>query len=174
MRFDQLLSGGDLRSIGNSNTAVTSVHNQSDFDELFQCMLGDDRLIAMRAADAVEKITAHHPEYLRSHTDDLLQLAQTENHKEVLWHLALLIGRISLNEREFQLVIKLLISWVNDKSQSKIVRVNALQTLYEFTQKGKYSMHQFKKLMNDLETENIPSLNARIKRLKAQLPECKD
>jgi hypothetical protein len=169
MRFDQLLSGGDLRSIGNSNTAVTSVRNQSDFDELFQCMFGDDRIVVMRAADAVEKITAHHPEYLRSHTDDLLQLAHTENHKEVLWHLALLIGRISLNEREFQLALKLLISWVNDKSQSKIVRVNALQTLYEFTQKGKYSMHQFKKLMNDLETENIPSLNARIKAFKSTI-----
>ena len=173
MRFDQLLSGGDMRSIGNSNTVEKKVHSQSDFNTLFQCIFDRDRVIVMRAADAIEKITAHHPEYLNSHKDEVLQLAITEDHKEVLWHLALLLGRLPLNEHEIQLVLKLLINWVNDNSQSKIVRVNALQTLYEFAQKEKYSMHKFKKLLNDLEAENIPSLNARIKILRTQLPECK-
>jgi hypothetical protein len=153
--------------------AVTKVHNQYEFNELFQYIFDEDRLIVMRTADAIEKITAHHPEYLKSHKDQLLQLAKTENHKEVLWHLVLLMGRLSLNEHEIQLVLKLLINWVNDKSQSKIVRVNALQALYHFTQKRKYSRHKLKRLMNDLEIENIPSVNARIRLLKRQLPECK-
>ena len=33
--FEQLLAGGDLRTIGNSNRVVGLVQNQKDFDELF-------------------------------------------------------------------------------------------------------------------------------------------
>jgi hypothetical protein len=45
----------------------------------------------MRAADAIEKITLQHPEYLVKYKDDLLELCYVAKHKELKWHLALLI-----------------------------------------------------------------------------------
>ncbi|MBV6439950.1 MAG: hypothetical protein EPGJADBJ_01608 [Saprospiraceae bacterium] len=65
--YHTLLSGGDLRSIGNSDLVVANVRNPHDFDELFEYLFQPDRLIVMRTADAIEKITVHRPEYLKKH-----------------------------------------------------------------------------------------------------------
>lgn len=55
-KFQNLLEGGDLRSIGKANEIVDMIHNQADFDELFENLMATDRKIVMRAADAMEKI----------------------------------------------------------------------------------------------------------------------
>ena len=53
------LTGGDRRSIGRSNEVVADVlADPSLFDLIFDAIASDDPLIAMRAADAVEKVTA--------------------------------------------------------------------------------------------------------------------
>lgn len=57
MRFEEILKGGDLRSIGKTNEVVGMVNNQKSFDELYQLLFHPDRKIVMRAADAIEKIT---------------------------------------------------------------------------------------------------------------------
>ena len=60
-----MLRGGDRRSIGKSSQVVASVlADPNRFKEVFEGMLHADPVIRMRAADAVEKITAKHPEYL--------------------------------------------------------------------------------------------------------------
>lgn len=76
-KFQNLLEGGDLRSIGKANEIVDMIHNQADFDELFENLMATDRKIVMRAADAMEKITLRTPEYLLPHKKTLLQLCQT-------------------------------------------------------------------------------------------------
>jgi hypothetical protein len=53
----KLLIGGDLRSIGDSSKIIKLINNQNDFDLLFGFINSDDRLIVMRAADVIEKIT---------------------------------------------------------------------------------------------------------------------
>lgn len=53
------LLGGDRRSIGEANEVVGDVlRDPSLFGVVFESLLNDDPLIRMRAADAVEKITA--------------------------------------------------------------------------------------------------------------------
>ena len=74
MRFDRLLSGGDLRSLGNSSIAVLKINDQNDFEELFKFLQNDNRIIAMRAADVIEKITIQNPSYLIRHKNFLLEL----------------------------------------------------------------------------------------------------
>ena len=60
------LQGSDRRSIGRSNEVVAEVLAQpSLFDELFGGLLDADPIVRMRAADAVEKITAKHPDWLK-------------------------------------------------------------------------------------------------------------
>ncbi|MEK7323777.1 MAG: hypothetical protein AAB217_00810, partial [Chloroflexota bacterium] len=81
------LEGGDLRSIGRSEEVAADVlADPALFGGLFEGMLDDNPLIRMRAADAVEKITLEHPEYLRPYKKKLIkQVAQIEQ-QEVRWH----------------------------------------------------------------------------------------
>ena len=59
------LRGGDSRSIGRANEVVADVlKDPALFSIVFNVMLEPDPIIRMRAADAVEKITEQHPEWL--------------------------------------------------------------------------------------------------------------
>ncbi len=64
------LDGGDLRTIVGANKVVSLIKTQSNFDKLFQYLFSNDRLIIMRTADAIEKITTKHPEYLTKHKNE--------------------------------------------------------------------------------------------------------
>jgi len=90
-----LLSGGDLRSISGANEVVALISSQELFDTLFSLLLGNDRLIAMRAADAIEKVSKTKPEWLQSHKQTLLRLSSTSKHIELGWHLAQLLSRLA-------------------------------------------------------------------------------
>jgi len=95
------LKGGDFRSIGNSNEVVEEVlNNPVLFDAVFKAMLNEDRLVRMRAADAVEKITRDHPEYLQPYKTDLIKHVAAVKQQEVRWHTAQMIHRLILTKEE--------------------------------------------------------------------------
>lgn len=94
------LKGGDLRSVGSVADLILRITCQADFDKLFSLLYWDNRLIVMRAMDALEKITIVHPKYLDGHTKELMQFLITAKNKEFKWHLALLITRISLSKKD--------------------------------------------------------------------------
>ncbi|HET9057232.1 MAG TPA: hypothetical protein VFN30_10335 [Chitinophagaceae bacterium] len=164
--FDEILSVGDLRSIGQSNKVVSLINNQNNFDELFQQLFHQDRKVVMRAADAIEKITLKNPVYLKKHKDKILLLCNKAKDKELKWHLALIIPRLSLNKKEFGWAWQILTNWVKDKKESRIVRVNSLQALFVLLPQNKELMQDFNLTIEEIANENIPSLNARIKKLK--------
>lgn len=161
--FEKLLSGGDLRSIGNSNSVVSKIENQSDFDELFTLLFHADRLIVMRAADAIEKITLTNPQLLNLHKDEIFQLCRTVRNKELQWHLAQLLPRLHITGKEIDSVWNTLSTWAKDKANSKIVRVNALQGLFDITTSEPKFYSDFRQILIELQKENIPSINARIR-----------
>ena len=163
------LSGGDLRSIGRSNAVVLQVQHQADFDALFSCLFSKNRLVVMRAADAVEKITISRPQYLQKHKDELFQMCMVAKAKELKWHLALLLPRLTLQQHELATAWKLLKTWVTNKKAARIERVNALQALFELSRKDPALTAELARLMQALAAENLPSLNARVKILLKQL-----
>lgn len=61
------LSGGDLLSVGNSNSIATLIKTQKDFNLLVECLSHKDRVIVMRSVDAIEKITISNPLFLAKH-----------------------------------------------------------------------------------------------------------
>ena len=142
-QFEKVLAGGDLRSIGKSNSVVLKVRDQDGFDELFKCQFYNDRIVVMRAADAIEKITIQHASYLTKYKSDLLKLCLTAKNKELKWHLALLVLRLNLSVEEIEVVWQLLSGWALDKQESKIVRVNAMQALYEISLREKQRIKEF-------------------------------
>jgi hypothetical protein len=159
------LQGGDLRSIADVDQLIPLIKTQKTFDELFSCLDSDDRLIVMRAADAIEKITRDHPEYLDSHKIRLIRLLNTARDKELKWHLVLLIPKIDLNNKELGQVWNKLYIWAKDKKGSRIVRVNSLQALYELSEKYRELKKDFEFTAQEVKTEGIPSINARLKML---------
>lgn len=165
--FFHLLQGGDLRSIGRSEEIIKMVNNQRDFDQLFPLLLSDERLTAMRAADVIEKITLVNPEYLQKHKSEIIELSEHTLHKEIKWHLALILSRLSLTEGQLSFVWQRLSGWARDPKESKIVRVNSLQGLFDLSQKKKGFAGDFHNTVAGIRKENIASINARIKKLYA-------
>lgn len=159
------LTGSDLRSIGAVDKILPLIKNQKDFDDLFRHLFFDDRIVKMRAADAVEKITLKYPDYLTKHKSNLLNLIESAKEKEFKWHLALLVTRVKLTSEEMGIVSCILIKWTKDKNESKIVRVNSLQSLYELSRQNINLERKFVKIIKEIDKENIHSLKARIKRL---------
>ncbi|HWY99394.1 MAG TPA: hypothetical protein VNY36_09925, partial [Bacteroidia bacterium] len=92
--------GGDLRTIKGVHKTIAQVKNAKDFDNLFKGLSDKDRLVVMRSADAIEKITLSQPQYLQKHKNNLLTLLDSAGHIELKWHLAQLIIRLSLTEDE--------------------------------------------------------------------------
>lgn len=65
---------------------VKEIDGQQTFDGLFGCIFNNDRIIAMRSIDAMEKITIIHPEYLIPHKKSLLNILHVSENKEIKWH----------------------------------------------------------------------------------------
>ena len=164
--FDDFLSGGDLRSIARVDELVGMIKNQEEFDQLFSILYQNDRLRAMRAADAVEKITSQSPEYLAKHKPGLLRLCQNEVPKELKWHIALLLARLPYKDDELGEVWEVLTQWATNKQESRIVRVNALQTLFDLIPLHPELEKDFLTTIAQVERENVPSINARIRKFK--------
>lgn len=166
--FSQLLLGKDRRRLNNSGV-VAAVHDQHSFDALFGLIFHHERPLVMRAADAVEKITRKKPEYLRAHKDQLLGILKSADHKELKWHVAQLIPRLPLEGSETADVWHILIHWALNPHESKIVRVNSLQGLFDISRQHAGLEPDFIKTMESMEHTLIPSIDARIRKLKRKL-----
>lgn len=167
-RFRRFLEEGDLRTTGNVNEVIKIVSGQKDFDLLFKTLLLNDRKVVMRAADAIEKLTVIHPEYLKKHKKVLLKLLFNAKDKELKWHIAQLIPRLALNKKESYDAWKHLYFWAGDKYESRIVRVNSLQALFEMAGEYPDLKRSLDSLIPMVECEKIPSLIARLKRLRKE------
>lgn len=165
------LLGSDLRSISKANEVVKIVKTQQQFDELFAFLDEGDRLLTMRSIDAIEKITRRYPCFLNTHQRELLTFSQTATNSEFKWHLALLLARIDLNPQELKTTFSRLTKWALNKSESKIVRVNALQALFDLSENNPKYKSDFLKIVNAVKSEKVPSLNARIKKLTSKTGE---
>ncbi len=161
----EYLQGGDLRSIAGADEVVSLVKTPSDFDRLFQYLFSEDRLVVMRAADAVEKITLKKPEYLHGHSDEVIQLIQTASDKELKWHLALIAARMDLMEAELDGVWSTLAIWARDPKESRIVRVNSIQALFDLSGKKPKLRESFEQIARQIDAENIPSISARLRKI---------
>lgn len=166
--FAQLLLGKDRRRLNNSGV-VAAVHDQRSFDALFGLIFHHERPLVMRAADAVEKITRKDPEYLRPHKDQLLGILKSADHKELKWHVAQLLPRLPLDPGETVDVWHILTHWALNPHESKIVRVNSLQGLFDISRLHTDLKPDFIKTMGEMEHTMIPSIDARIRKLKKQM-----
>ena len=164
--LEAYLKGGDLRSTAGVAQLVPMIKSQNEFDLLFPYLKAENRLLAMRAADAIEKITLDHAEFLKPHTAHLIQLLERARHKELKWHLSQLISRVPLTNDQMHHTWLILTKWAMDTSESKIVRVNALQALFELSKRNIRFEKSLAPILQSLEKEEVPSLKARLGKIK--------
>ena len=129
-------------------------------------MHDNDRAIVMKTIDLIEKITLTNKEYLENHKSEIINLCKESENIELKWHLAQLLERLRYTNEEIKIVKKILEEWILDKKESKIVRVNSLQSLYELIKTNKEYQKEFIDIVEKIKKENIASINARIKKLE--------
>ena len=156
-----LLAGNDLRSIVKSNEVVEVVtKNPLLFDEVFNGIFHEDKVIRARCADAVEKVTKKFPNYIQKKKKIILKHLTNFSQKEVIWHIALMLGYIKLTPRELTKTFNQLYYWLN-MSDSIIVKVACMQTLSVHAVKNK---NLFKSVRDEIERQMLlgePAVKAR-------------
>ena len=162
------LEGGDRRSIGQVAKVVDEVIEQPAlFETVFKAMLVDDPIVRMRAADAVEKISATHPHYLQPYKDMLINQVANVNQQEVRWHVAQILPRLSLNRRERETVVEILFGYLQDKS--KIVITFSLQALADFAEEDGSLRLRVVEVLEEMVQSGSPAVINRGKKLLAKL-----
>ena len=158
------LQGGDRRSIGKVDEVVEDIRNDSSlFGVLVDGLFEGDPLIRMRAADAIEKITAAFPEYLQPVKQRLIRLAGETTQQEVKWHLSQILPRLKLEPDEKNEIVKSLFLYLNDKS--KIVVTFALQALTDFAVDDKKLQPRIIRVLKEFMQTGSPAIKSRGRKL---------
>ncbi|MBS1910815.1 MAG: hypothetical protein JST22_02400 [Bacteroidetes bacterium] len=162
------LSGGDRRSIGRADEVVRDVVARPElFADLIEGLDDADLLVRMRCADAAEKITREHPEYLVPHRRRCLQLLVRSTQQEVRWHLAQIVPRLRLTRAERASVVEALFRYLADRSS--IVRTLSMQALADLSLDDPELRRRILPLMEHLAVTGTPAMRARGRRLLRQL-----
>ncbi|NJN94385.1 MAG: hypothetical protein HC875_09970, partial [Anaerolineales bacterium] len=164
----QKLSGGDRRSIGHAEEVAAEVLAEPAlFPLLFEGMLSDDPLIRMRAADAVEKITAQQPEYLQPYKTQLIEQVARINQQEVRWHVAQLLPRLHLSSAEIAQAVEILLTYLDDPS--KIVKTFTMQALADLAEQAASLRPQVISVLTELTQTGSPAMQSRGRKLLRRL-----
>ncbi len=163
-----MLQGSDRRSIGKSNAVVALVLAKPElFDVLISGIALADPLVRMRCADAVEKVTIQHPEYLRPYKRTLIEEYSRIEQKEVRWHIAAMLARLPLTEKEQKRVIEILLAYTNDSSS--IVKAMSMQALADLATDNEKLQPLVRRHIEELSVIGTPAMRARGKHLLSKL-----
>jgi HEAT repeat protein len=163
-RLLEMLTGGDRRSIGRANQVAALVLGDSSLlGSLVEGLENDDALVRMRAADALEKVTIEHPEWLTPYKQRLLRIAAAATQQEVRWHMAQLLPRLALTPIQRRGAVRLLMQYRSDASS--IVRTFALQALVELSPGDEQLRRKVVALLRSALRSGTPALRSRARRL---------
>jgi hypothetical protein len=162
------LEGGDRRSIGRVDEVVADVlKDPSLFGIVFNGMLSDDPLVTMRCADALEKITLLHPEYLQPFKAKFLQEVTQSKQQEVRWHVAQMLPRLELSAEERAVAVEILLDYLNDKS--KIVKTFSMQALADLVEQDDSLRDRVIPILEELSETGSPAMRSRGRKLVKKL-----
>lgn len=158
------LTGGDRRSIGQSNHVAASVLAKPHrVRELFDGLTDADPVVRARAADALEKVSARRPDLLQPFKAKLLEVAAEVAQIEVRWHVAQLLPRMALSPRERERAFGLFVGYLAD--ESRIVRTFALQAIADLSQGDMKLRAVAKTLLRRAAASGSPAMKARARKL---------
>ena len=162
------LTGGDRRSIGRADEVAAEVLAEpSLFAVLIDGMHADDPLIRMRAADAAEKVSAKHPEWLQPHKKTLIEQIAPISQQEVRWHAAQMFPRLQVSPAEQTAIVEILLGYLSDKS--KIVQTFSLQALADFAERDADLRPQVVSILREMVNSKSAAVRSRSQKLLQKL-----
>lgn len=162
------LAGGDRRSLGRAEEVVGEVLSRPElFDALIACILSDDPIVRMRAADAAEKITAQLPALLAPHKRLLMKVARECEQQEVRWHMALMLPRLRLTPKEHDAVVSIMTGYLADRGS--IVKTHALQALADLSRHDAPLRARVADLLEEAVTSGTPAMRSRARKLLKEI-----
>ncbi len=162
------LVAGDRRSIGRSNEVVADVlAHPRLFGVVFSGLSAADPRLRMRAADALEKISARRPGLLAPYKKKLLREVASIGQKEVRWHVAQMLPRLELTGAERKRAFRTLLGYLSDPSS--IVRTFAMQGLADLARQSPALLPAARRHIAELTITGTPAMKARGRALLAAM-----
>ena len=168
-RILQKLKGGDLRSIGRAEEVVQDIlNNPVLFAEVFEGMLDDDPLVRMRSADALEKVSSKHPEYLQPLKNRLIREVSPVRQQEVRWHVAQMFSYLEADKAERDEIVRILLFYL-DADRSRIVKVCSIQALADLAERDESIRPTIVRRLQEVIASGSPAMANRAKKLLPRL-----
>lgn len=162
------LSHGDKRMVIGVEEAVSLVLKDSSlFPILIDGLINDSELIAMRSADAIEKLTSDNHGWLQPHKNTLMKLIKNANQQEVRWHLCQIIPRLSLSLKERIALTEEFKVYLTDTS--RIVVTFALQAMVDLANEDEKMRSEVVPIIKKMMKDGSPAIQSRGKKLLKQL-----
>ncbi|MCL4866062.1 MAG: hypothetical protein KJZ47_09235 [Gemmatimonadales bacterium] len=163
-----ILRGGDRRSIGRVPEVVAAVlADPTLFGELFEGIMVEDPVVAMRCADAAEKVSVTRPDLLRPFKRALLGALAAHHQQEVQWHVAQMLPRLELTARERARALAILDRYL--ASPSSIVKTFAMQAMAELSDQAPSLRPRVVRRLRHLTETGTPAMRSRGRRLLDRL-----
>ena len=122
------LSGGDLRSEGNSEKVANMIAKNNELMKYLKIGLkNEDKLIRGRVCMTLEIISRTHPDLINELIEDLIDLTTIDKTPQLRWHIAEIIPNIDLSLNEKKAFLPIMFDYLDDKS--KIVKYCAIQAV---------------------------------------------
>lgn len=163
----QLLGGGDRRSIGKADEAAARIgKSPAGVSTAIRLMRGPDPLIAMRAADALEKASRDAPHLLLAHKHDLLGDIAKNPQQEIRWHLLQMLPRLPLTPAERNQAFRIALESLGHGSN--IVVADALSALFALSAGDPALRSEAERHADRLASSHSAAVRNRARRLHAE------
>lgn len=163
-----LAAGRNHLSSGRTAEVVNLVRaNPKKAAQLLECLWDEEPGVAMRAADALEKLSRTLPSVLDSWKDPLLCLLAEATQNKLRWGLALIVPRLTLTFPECRRVAETLQSWLDDPSS--IVKTCALHGLADLACQNPSLLSMALDMLRIHSRSGTPAMRARCRKLLLRL-----
>ena len=135
--------------------------NPELFPILFREMMDNpNSRVRLRAGNAVEKAARKNPEVLKPFKAEILGAITKTLNNEAIWHVALLLGYIPLEDDELALAVNQLFTWL-DTIPHKFLKINCLQTLAVLARQHDWLKPEVTELLKAALNHESPAMRAR-------------
>jgi hypothetical protein len=170
-RIHDLLSGGNPRRLQNVDEVVSTVLSEPErLDELIRCILdsentSDDKIVRLRAGDALEKVGRAQPSLLQPHVAMLLDEMSQIHQPSVQWHVAQMLGQVRLTPPQRRQAVRLM-SRNLDESANWIVLNCSLDTMAVLARADPAIVDSFRRQLRRHERSGYKSLAHKARQLR--------
>jgi hypothetical protein len=133
--------------------------NPKKTPRLIECLWDDDPGIALRAVDALERLSRTRPEVLARWKAPLVDLLAEAQESKMRWNLALIVPRLALTLPECRRAAEILQSFLD--ARSSIVKTAALQGLFDLTRRDPSLLPMVWDLLRIRSRSGTPAMRAR-------------